>query len=146
MFRYWSDFDRTFAALDELRRQLDSTFYFGPARRAQLGLTGWPAIDVQDTGSALVVTADVPGLQASDLNIQLHDGTLTLEGERKVEAPEGYSVHRRERPAARFARSLTLPAKVDPEKVSAAVADGVLRVTLEKAAEARPRQISIKTA
>lgn len=142
MFRYWSDFDRTFAALDELRRQLDSTFYTGPGRREQ-GY-GWPAVNIEDNGAALVVTADVPGLKASDLKIELHDGTLTLEAERNVEAPEGYSVHRRERPSTRFTRSLALPVKVNPERVSAAVANGVLTVTLEKAAEARPRQITVK--
>lgn len=138
----WSDFDRTFAALDELRRRLETPLFrpFGYVE------DGWPRVSLDDTGAALVVTAEVPGLTDKDLDIQLDKGTLTLRGERKLTAPEGYAVHRRERSSVSFARSLALPARVDAEKTTASVKDGVLTITLAKAAEDQPRQIAVKTA
>ena len=69
---------------------------------------------------------------------------MTIKGERQDSAPEGYSVHRKERGAFRFTRSFALPAKVDVEKVQAVLKHGVLTVTLPKAKEAQPRQISVK--
>jgi hypothetical protein len=62
----------------------------------------------------------------------------------QVKAPEGYSAHRQERPAVRFSRSFALPCRVNPEKATAAVKNGILTVTLEKAADAMPRQIAVK--
>jgi len=76
--------------------------------------------------------------------VSLEDGVLSVSGERKVSAPEGHAVHRRERPALRFARSVSLPVKIDAEKVTATVKDGVLTITLAKAPEARPRQITVR--
>ena len=142
MFEFWSDFDRTFAALDELRRRFET-----PAARAGYPSTrGWPRIAMDDTGSTVRVLAEVPGLSADSIGLELKQGVLTLSGKRPVPAPEGYSVHRQERPSVSFSRSLTLPAPVDPEKVKASVKDGILEVTLEKAETAKPRRISIKTA
>jgi HSP20 family protein len=141
MFNIWSDFDRTFAALDELRRRFEA-----PRFRSYYGATNWPRISVDDLGSTLAVTAEIPGVPQDDINVELNNDTLTISGERKVTAPEGYSVHRQERGDLSFSRSFNLPSKVDPEKVSASVKHGLLSITLEKAPEAKPRQISIKSA
>jgi HSP20 family protein len=67
-----------------------------------------------------------------------------LKGERKVTPPEGYGVHRSERSSYRFARTFELPAKIDADKVEASLEHGVLTVKLPKAAEARPKQITVK--
>jgi HSP20 family protein len=91
-----------------------------------------------------VIEAELPGMTEKDIELSLTADVLTLSGTRTVDAPEGYSVHRQERPTYRLSRSYTLPAKVDPEKVSAELKDGILLVTLEKAAEVRPRQIPVK--
>lgn len=146
-----SDFDRTFDVLDELRRQMDRVWsdYDGswgvvPAAQQALSQGTWPRFNVFDAGANLVVTADVPGMTEKDLELSLEDGVLSIKGERKVVAPEGYAAHRRERAAAKFTRSVALPLKVDPEKTTAVVKDGVLTVTLAKAPEARPRQIAIR--
>ena len=72
------------------------------------------------------------------------DPGKVMTAERKLTAPEGYAPRRQERASFRFSRSVALPVKVDPEKVTAAVKDGVLTVTLSKAEEARPRQIQVK--
>jgi HSP20 family protein len=152
MLTRFSDFDRSFDVLDDFRKQMDRMFgdlddRWGGARFAptQLSANG-PRVNVFDTGAELLVTADVPGLTEKELDITLHDGVLTLVGERKADAPEGYHVHRQERGSYRFKRSFALPAKVDPEKTAAVVKDGVLEVKLAKAAEARPRQIAVRSA
>ena len=80
-----------------------------------------------------------------ELQISLNQDVLTLSGERKPDAVEGYTVHRKERPSVRFSRSFSLPCKVDPEKTSAVLKNGVLTLALNKAAEAQPRQIAVTT-
>ncbi|MDB4938120.1 MAG: hypothetical protein JWP87_5092 [Labilithrix sp.] len=148
-----TDFDRTFDVLDELRRQMDRVWNdydgsWGVTRSTTqpLSTASWPRCNVLDAGANLVVTTEVPGLSEKDLDVSLEDGVLTIAGERKPTELEGYAVHRRERPALRFARSFALPMKVDAEKTSASVKDGILTITLAKAPEARPRQISVKAA
>lgn len=152
MLTRFTDFDRSFDFLDDFRRQmdrvlgdLDDRWGYGRPDPTALSDAAWPRVNVLDGGAELIVTADVPGLTEKDLDITLHDGVLTLAGERKADAPEGYQVHRRERGALRFKRSFTLPAKVDAERTTATVKDGVLEVKLAKAAEARPRQITVRS-
>ncbi len=141
---FGSDFDTTLRLMDQLRRRMDRAFdeveRQGPLYRP----SAYPLSNIYDTGTAFVIEAEVPGLGDKDIELTLTADVLTLSGERKSDAPEGYSVHRQERAPYRFSRSYSLPAKVDPEKVSATLNDGVLAVTLEKAAEVRPRQIHIK--
>jgi HSP20 family protein len=146
-----NDFDRTFDVLDELRRQMDrvwddydGTWGFRRTPTQTLSAASWPRFNVHDAGANLVVTADVPGMTENDLVVSLEDGVLTVSGERKAFAPEGYAVHRRERAALQFARSVALPVKIDAERTTAAVKDGVLTITLAKAPEARPRQIAVR--
>jgi HSP20 family protein len=154
MLNYFSDFDRTFAAMDELRRRMDRLFEEAePPPRAQLRgdfeqpprYVGGPRFHLFDVGNALVVKADLPGLAEKDLQISLNQDVLTLSGERKPDAHEGCTVHRKERASLRFSRSFTLPSKVDPEKTTAALKNGVLTLTLSKAPEAQPRQIAVTT-
>jgi len=151
MFSRLTDIDRTFDVLDELRRQMDRVWSdydgsWGPSGAAAqpLSSAGFPRFEVTDAGANLVVTADVPGMTDKDLQVSLEDGVLTVAGERKPDAPEGYTAHRRERGAFKFTRSLALPIKVDGDKTSATVKDGVLAITLSKAPEARPRQIAVR--
>jgi HSP20 family molecular chaperone IbpA len=108
------------------------------------GAGTWPRVSLFDTGTALVLTADVPGLAEKDLKLTVHQDVLTLSGERKSDAPEGYSTHRRERAPASFSRSFALPSKVDAEKTTAQLKNGVLTVTLSKVPEAQPRQIQVQ--
>lgn len=151
MFNRFADFDHTFATMDELRRRMDRLFYEQEAPRAHLRaefdqaarVGSGPRIHVFDTGNALVVKADLPGMSEKDLQISLNQEVLTLSGERTSDALEGYTVHRKERPSVRFSRSFTLPSKIDPEKTSAVLRQGVLTLTLNKATEAQPRQIAV---
>jgi HSP20 family protein len=102
------------------------------------------ALRVRDAGETLIVEADLPGLTEKAVDLTLTDNVLFLTAERKLEVPAGYTPRRQERASFRFSRSVPLPVKVDPEKVTATVKDGVLTVTLAKAEQARPRQIRVK--
>lgn len=146
MLGYTRDLDRTFRLMDQLRRRMDRMLDdFDTAENVGLRGSGtFPRSNLYDTGNALVLEADLPGLSEQEVTLNLTNDVLTLSGERKTEAPTGYSVHRRERVPFKFSRSYALPAKVDPDKTSALMKDGVLTVTLEKAPELKPRQISVK--
>jgi HSP20 family protein len=145
MIGYFTDLDRNFELMSQLRRRLDRVFEEVDGERGWTTTDQFPRTNIYDTGKSFVLQAEVPGLSEKDVNLTLTQDVLTLSGERKVETPEGYSVHRRERVPMRFSRSFALPAKVDPEKVSATIKDGVLAVTVDKAPEVQPRQISIRT-
>jgi HSP20 family protein len=138
MFNYFSDFDRTLQAFDELLHRL------GPPVVRGERPTSWPRITVHDAGERLAVTAEIPGVAAADLDIEIDKGTLTVRGKRERTVLEGYSVHRQERPSLSFSRSIALPSEVDPDRVKATLKDGVLRIALDKAPTAKPRRIAIK--
>lgn len=133
---------RTLGAFD-LFRQLDRLFA-GAEPESWEQETRFPRVSFDDKGDTFVVRAEIPGLSEKDLELTATATTLTLRGERKVEAPEGYSTHRNERSSYRFARTFELPAKVDSGRVEARLEHGVLTVTLPKAPEAQPKQISVK--
>ncbi len=141
----FADFGRAYVPHGQLRRELDrllGDFERGSSAPASAGA----ATSFEDDGSNFVFRADVPGLTENDFQINVAGDTLTLRGERKLEVPEGHSVHRRERSAFRFAKSYQLPARVDPDKATATLKHGVLTLTLPKVAEVKPRQISVKAA
>ena len=143
MFGY-SDFDRTIQLMEALRRRMDRVFE-GETNDAYPGeLAAFPRTNVYDTGTGYLFEMEVPGLSEKDVNVTLTQDVLTVSGERRSDAPEGYSVHRQERLPYKFSRSYKVPARIDPDRTSATVKDGVLQVALEKAAEVKPRQISVR--
>jgi len=147
MFHYFPEFDSTFGLLNQLRRQMDRAIDdLDRTGRWPAEIRGYPAINLYDDASRFVLTADLPGHGPDDVKVTLNQDVLTLVGERKSDGPEGYSVHRQERAPVRFSRSLKLPSRVDPEKVEATLDNGVLRVTVEKAAEVQPRKITVRAA
>ena len=135
--------DRWSNLRDELNSFLDMPFWSGFGRTGQL-FTGWsPALDLYASGDHLVAVVELPGMRREDIDISLHDGTLTISGERKGESTNGETVQRTERYFGTFRRSITLPTRVDASKVSATYQDGILKVTLPKAEEAKPKQIQV---
>ncbi len=148
MLTRWNEFDRTVSMLDDLHRRMDRAFYEEVPRVARASDEvygrGYPRMNVHDTGATLVVRVEVPGLSDKDVTLSLNQDVLTLAGKRGADAPKGYSVHRQERAALQFSRSVALPCKVDPEKATAAMKNGVLTVTLGKVAEAQPRRIAVR--
>jgi HSP20 family protein len=115
-----------------------------PERGSQF-LEGWfPAVDVYEDKDNLLVRAELPGMKKEDIEISLHEGFLTLSGERKgQETQEGAETYRSERWLGRFNRTISLPCSVVPDKIKATYTDGILAVSLPKAEEAKPKQIPI---
>jgi HSP20 family protein len=146
MWTRFGDFDDGFSVFDELRRRLDRVWDdFEPdAPPAWPATAAWPRVNAFDAGQSFVLEAYLPGMTQKDLRLTVNESTVTLEGERKSDAPEGYSVHRQERGAYKFSRTFTLPYKADAERCEATVKDGVLTVKLPKAKEAQPRQITVR--
>ena len=148
MFFRWNDFDRSFAALDDFRQRMDRLMYdYSRLSEEDHWLdtgTAWPRMMLKDEGHQLRIYAEVPGLSDKDLQLSLNHNVLTIAGERRADIPEGYSVHRQERGSYNFSRSFSLPTRVESDGVRASYLDGVLTVTLPKAAEARPKQISVQ--
>ena len=108
------------------------------------GSSNFPPARITGTDDALVLTAEVPGIQLADLDLTITGDALTIKGERRPdETVAEASYHRRERLTGHFARSVTLPERVDAERITASYADGVLRVTMPKAPEARTRKIEV---
>ena len=103
-----------------------------------------PPVDIYEDEHKIVLKLEVPGMKESDLDIQLENNVLTVKGERKFETEEKEeNFHRIERRYGSFYRSFTIPNTVNPESVKASYDAGVLRVELEKRAEAKPKQIKV---
>lgn len=109
---------------------------------------GWtPSVDVSETDKEIHVEAEIPGMNPKDINVSLHDGVLTLHGERKHEHEEkDENFHRIERSYGSFSRSFRLPAEVDADKVEADYKDGVLKIRLPKTKESSVKKIEVKAA
>lgn len=108
-----------------------------------------PLIDVAETDDGLTVTAELPGIEEKDIEVDLTNNILTLKGEKKSETEEKKAdYHFRERSYGSFARSIAVPFDVDPDKVEAGFAKGVLTVTLPRPPEAKraTRKIKVKAA
>jgi HSP20 family protein len=125
---------------DEVTRLFDSPF-----TTLTQGFNTWaPAVDLYEDKDNVIVKAEVPGMKKEDIDVSLHEGTLTISGERKLEEEktEG-ETYRSERFYGRFQRSVLLPTAVLADKVNAAYKDGILTITLPKSEEAKPKQIEV---
>jgi HSP20 family protein len=104
-----------------------------------------PAVDVAEYENESVVVAEIPGVRKEDLKLSVHDGVLTISGERKSQQlPEKSSWLRNETWSGEFSRSVELPHDVKTDAISAELTDGVLRIVLPKSEEVRPREIAIR--
>jgi HSP20 family protein len=108
-------------------------------------MTGWnPAADVMENKDAYIFKLEVPGVAREDINVEFHDNTLTIKGERKAETDvKEEDVHRIERFSGSFSRSFTLPGETDSEKIEAKLKDGILELRIPKAEEKKAKSIPI---
>jgi HSP20 family protein len=126
----WANFDRL---LDNLGAELTRP------------VTAFPPVNVWEDADAFHIEAELPGLTREEVNISVtHRNVLTLSGERKQDDTDQARWHRRERGFGRFQRVLRLPAPIDADKVVASLEGGLLRLTLPKHEEAKPRRIAVK--
>jgi HSP20 family protein len=137
----------SFGRLADLRNEIDRLFdspLSELTRTSQL-LSGWtPALDVYEDKDSFIVKAELPGMKKEDIEVSLHDGSLSISGERKTESRrEDSEVYRAERFFGRFQRTVSLPTTVAADKVKAAYNDGILTITLPKTEESKPRKIDV---
>ncbi len=139
----WPALDRWSNLRDELNSFFELPLSSSFGRGGQL-FTGWsPALDLYESGDHLMAVVELPGMRKEDVDVSLHDGALTISGERKRESTNGEKAQRTERYVGTFRRSISLPTRVDASKVTATYEDGILKVTLPKAEEAKPKQIKV---
>ena len=138
----WPTLDRW----SNLRNELNSLFdvpFLANVNRQNL-FSGWsPALDLYQNNDNLVALVELPGMRKEDIEISLHDGTLSIAGERESSHSNGEQAERSERYMGSFRRTISLPARVDANKVSATYRDGILTITLPKAEEAKPKRINV---
>jgi HSP20 family protein len=112
----------------------------------QTTTTAWaPALDISERKDAYLVTVELPGVEADDLDITLEDGLLTIQGERQFAHDSSeQQFHRVERRYGAFRRSITLPAQVQAEQIQASFDNGVLQIVVPKMEEAKPKRIQVR--
>jgi HSP20 family protein len=138
----WPTLDRWSNLRDELNSLFDLPFLTNLNRQDLF--SGWsPALDLYQNSDNVVAVLELPGMRKEDIEISLHDGTLTIAGERKSSGSNGEKAERTERYVGSFRRSISLPVRVDANKVQASYRDGILTVTLPKAEEAKPKRIEV---
>ena len=146
IIRYINPEINSHGSLGNLRDQFGRLFDLAFPTRTAESFGDWtPSLDAHEDKDKYVVAVEIPGLKKEDINVSVHDGVLTVSGERKSEkdVKEG-TVHRRERFYGKFTRSVSLPAAVSSDKVGAVYKDGVLTVEIPKAEEAKPKTVEVK--
>jgi HSP20 family protein len=144
----WQPFSPVFGQLQQLQNEMNRLFdRWGDDGGRLFGLiSAFPPVNMWEDADNVYVEAELPGLDLKDLEIFVTGGNqLSLKGERKQSLPEKGVWHRQERTAGTFARVLTLPINVDPDKVEARLENGVLRLKLAKHEAAKPRKIPVKS-
>ena len=139
----WSPVEQLSTLREEINRLFDSPF--GELTRRLDLFNGWtPALDLYEDTDNLIVKAELPGMKREEIDISVHDGTLTISGERKYEEKNrDAEPYRSERFLGRFHRTLALPKPVQSDKATANYKDGILTVILPKTEEAKPKQIQV---
>ncbi len=140
----WDPF-RDLVTLREKMNHLFEDFYPAQGEERDLVASSWtPAVDIYETEQELFLTAELPGIEDRHIEIKIEDNTLTLKGERKFEKEskeENY--HRVERSYGSFYRTFSIPAYIDQDKIKAEHEHGLLKVSLPKKHDSKPRKIEV---
>lgn len=142
-----SPYRRGVNLFDSFRDEMEDVFnkfFAGDGINGQAMKAWTPRMDVEETEKEILVKADIPGVDPKDVDIQVVDNVLTVRGgkeERKEEKKKNY--HRTERFVGQFFRSISLPAGIDADKVSATSVNGTVTITIPKRPEAQPKKIAI---
>ncbi len=139
------------SALERLRGEVDRLFSNGgfaaggDGDRSRVVTSHWaPAVDIKEEGDRYVLKADVPGVDAKDIEITMERGLLAIKGERKREDSEEHDGYKRvERSVGTFYRRFSLPESADAQGITATSKDGVLEITIPKQERLQPRRIAV---
>ena len=134
-------------SLTTLHNEMDDLFdsFFRGLDKPFAGYKAWPAIDVAEDENSIIVRAEVPGCNAEDVEISVYGNTLTISGEKKIkEEKKEKGYYHVESSYGTFRREITLPTDVDSDKIDATCKEGVLSITLPKAAKAKAVKVKVK--
>ncbi len=140
----WDPFRDLITLREKMNRLFEEAFTTRGEEKDLVASTWTPSVDIFETENSLVLSAEVPGIDEKDIEIKIEDNTLTLKGERKFEKEtkeENY--HRIERAYGSFYRSFTLPHYIDQDNIKAEHENGVLKITMPKKPELKPRKVKI---
>ncbi len=144
----WDLFEDLRAAQDELLHATRGRGWRPTGRQyySDAGTAVWtPAVDISERKDAYLVTAELPGVKAGEVEITFEDGLLTIQGERHFAHDSAEEkLHRTERFYGAFRRSITLPSHVEADKIEASAQDGVLQIIVPKAPEVRAKRIQVR--
>ena len=132
-----------FDTLLRLQRALETRLDSDWLSSATAGIGGFPSINLFQQGHDFVAVVEVPGVASSDLSIEAKDNSIRLSGTRAIDYGEKTSLHRRERVAGSFDRTITLPIRIDHDGIKAEYRDGVLALFIPRAESDKPRSIQI---
>lgn len=135
-----------FEQLSGLREEINRLFDEPFSLMSGEFFNGWsPALDLAEDSENLVATIELPGMKKEDIQVTIHEGVLSVSGERKRdEKKKASESYRTERFCGRFHRMVSLPKPVKTDAIKAAYRDGILTVTMPKTEEAKPKQIEVK--
>src|ERR1700740_1171563 len=132
-----------FDALFRLQRELEGRRTSDWLEETTSGSGAYPPINVFQQGHDFVAIVELPGVAKRDLEIQAKENTIAISGEKSVAYGEQISIHRRERVSGRFARTVTVPVKIDPKGIKAELRDGILALYIPRAESDKPRPIKV---
>ena len=140
-------FDSPFNDFDQVRREMLRLFDAVAGETfGDVGAGVFPPMNITQDDDNFYLRAEVPGIKPDELSISAVRNRVSLAGKREIQREhERVSYHRKERAEGSFNRTVTLPSEVDAERVDARYADGILTLTLPKAEETKPRQITVRT-
>ena len=141
-----------FNELDNLRREIDEAFRGAGVSRplattflSPTSVRRFPLVNLSEDEGQIYLEALLPGIDARELQLSLLRETITITGARKsLSEFKGAVLHRNELGSGKFTRTLDLPAEIDPDHTSAEYREGVLRITMAKAENAKPKKIEVK--
>jgi len=141
----WDPFREMSALQERMNRLFSDVRAQAPLQGEEISQGSWvPAVDIYETNEAIVIKAELPGITAQDISVEVKDNTLTLKGEKKFEKEvQEENYHRVERSYGSFQRAFTLPGTIQQEKVKAKFKDGILEINLPKVEEAKPKQVKV---
>ena len=145
LMRPYRSFWSPWREMARLRRDMNRLFAPMPTGYVGDVAPTYPAMNVWTDEDGAIVTAELPGVAAEDIDVSVVGDTLTVKGSRQPdELEEGGTYHRRERRYGTFTRALQLPFQVEAGQVEATFGNGVLRVSLPRAEEDKPKKIAVK--
>lgn len=138
-----SGFGDAFDALFRLQRELDRSSASGWLGDTTAARGAFPPINIFQQGHDFVAVVELPGVSKDGLELQAKENTIRISGEKTVGYGDGVSLHRRERVAGSFDRTITVPIQIDPDGIKGEFRDGVLALFIPRAESDKPRSIKI---